>query len=168
MTYESVHAGPEGPGDARPTAMQIIEDEKLVNQFTDKVFLVTGGSSGIGIETARAVYATGAHVYITARDVKKGQEVTDEIKASLPDSKGKIDVLKLELDSLQSVKDCAAEFLGKSKQLNVLINNAGTVTSCNSITASCTMVLVLVHLNRRTANRKMVKAQLCMSGWQFS
>ncbi|CAL8469736.1 g9278 [Coccomyxa elongata] len=125
MTYESVHAAPEGPGDARPTAMQIIEDEKLINQLTDKVFIITGGSSGIGIETARAIYATGALVYITARDLKKGQEVADDIKASLPNSKGKIDVLKLELDSLQSVRDCAADFLGKSKQLNVLINNAG-------------------------------------------
>lgn len=48
-----------------------------------------------------------------------------EIAASLPSSKGKIDVLKLELDDLQSVRQCAADFLSKSKQLNVLITNAG-------------------------------------------
>lgn len=126
MSYEAAHKQPDGPGDARPTAMSIIKDEQLIDKLQGKVFLITGGSSGIGIETARAIYATGAHVYITARDIKKGQEVADEIAASNPDSKGKIEVLKLELDSLQSVKECAADFQSKSKQLNVLIENAGT------------------------------------------
>ncbi len=118
MTYESVHAAPEGPGDARPTAMQVIEDEKLINQLTGKVFIITGGSSGIGIETARAIYATGAHVFITARDVKKGQEVADDIKASLPNSKGKIEVIKLR------------------RQLWCLLNR--TRISCHSVSQSIT------------------------------
>lgn len=51
--------------------------------------------------------------------------MAQEIAASNPSSKGKIDVLKLELDDLQSVRECAADFLSKSKQLNVLITNAG-------------------------------------------
>lgn len=122
MSYVAAHASPNGPGDARPTAMAIVKDEDLFNKLTDKVFLITGGSSGIGIETARAI---GAHVFITARDIQKGQSVVDEIEASNPDSKGKIEVVKLELDSLQSVKECAADFLSRSKQLNVLITNAG-------------------------------------------
>lgn len=102
-----------------------MQDEGLVDKLQGKVFLITGGNSGIGVETARAIYATGAHVYITSRDVSKGEEVAKEIAASLPESKGKIDVLKLELDDLQSVRQCAADFLSKSKQLNVLITNAG-------------------------------------------
>ena len=105
--------------------MDIIKDEGLEGKLQGKVFLITGGNSGIGVETARAIYATGAHVFISSRDVKKGQEVAEEIAASLPSSKGKIDVLQLELDDLQSVKACAADFLSKSKQLNVLITNAG-------------------------------------------
>jgi hypothetical protein len=40
-----------GPGDARPTALKIIQDENLVGKMTDKVFLVTGCSAGIGPET---------------------------------------------------------------------------------------------------------------------
>lgn len=59
--YASVHNNPQGEGDARPTALQIIKDEGLINKMTDKVMLVTGSSSGIGIETVRALHATGAH-----------------------------------------------------------------------------------------------------------
>lgn len=107
--------------------MAIIEDEQLVNKLTDKVILITGCSSGIGVETARALHATGAHLFLTVRDMKKGEEVVKSILASNPTSQGKVELLKLELDSLQSVREGAAEFLKRSKQLNVLINNAGVM-----------------------------------------
>ena len=69
MSYEAAHANATGAGDGRPTAMDIIKDEGLVDKLQGKVFLITGGNSGIGVETARAIYATGAHVYITSRCV---------------------------------------------------------------------------------------------------
>ncbi len=69
MSYEAAHANVNGAGDGRPTAMDIIKDEGLVDKLQGKVFLITGGNSGIGVETARAIYATGAHVYITSRCV---------------------------------------------------------------------------------------------------
>ena len=70
--YAKAHEKPAGAGDARPTAMQIVEDEGLVGKLSDKVFLVTGVSSGIGIETMRALYATGGHVFGTVRNMQKG------------------------------------------------------------------------------------------------
>ena len=70
--YAKAHKNYSGPGDARPTALQIVEDEKLVGKLSDKVFLVTGVSSGIGIETMRALYATGGHVFGTVRNLEKG------------------------------------------------------------------------------------------------
>jgi NAD(P)-dependent dehydrogenase (short-subunit alcohol dehydrogenase family) len=124
--YAAAHATPAGPGDARPTALQIVEDEHLMNAWKGKVILITGASSGIGVETARALYATGAHLFLPVRDVSKGQAVAADIKASHPSSKGAIDVLELDLESLQSVRQCAAAFLSKSQQLNILICNAGT------------------------------------------
>ena len=60
--HASVHAVPQGPGDARPTALQIVRDEGLEGKLDDLVVLITGGSSGLGIETARAMAATGAQV----------------------------------------------------------------------------------------------------------
>jgi NAD(P)-dependent dehydrogenase (short-subunit alcohol dehydrogenase family) len=124
-TYEAVHANPNGPGDARPTAMAIVEDQGLVGKLADKVILVTGCTSGIGLETARALHATGAHLFITARDMQKGVHVLKDLLAGGLPGQGKIDLLELELDSLKSVRACAAKFLEKSKKLNVLINNAG-------------------------------------------
>ena len=61
-----------GPGDARPSALQIIKDEGLDGNTTHKVFIVTGASSGIGPETGHALAATGERVVLTVRDMKKG------------------------------------------------------------------------------------------------
>src|SRR4051812_21377591 len=125
--YASAHdrANLNGPGDARPTALQIVRDEGLISKLQDKVFLVTGVSSGIGIETLRALHATGAHVYGTVRSLSKGQAVVDEILASNPNG-GKIDLIEIELASFASIRKGAADFLAKSGgKLNVLINNAG-------------------------------------------
>ncbi len=71
--YAAAHVQPAGPGDARPTALQIVSDEGLLGALPGSVFLVTGCSSGIGVETARALHATGADVSLTVRDVAKGQ-----------------------------------------------------------------------------------------------
>ena len=58
--YAEAHLNATGAGDARPTALDIIKDEGLEGKLTGKVFFITGCASGIGIETARALSATGA------------------------------------------------------------------------------------------------------------
>ena len=120
--YESVHESPNGPGDARPSALQIIKDEKLEGQLAGKVILITGCSSGIGIETARTLFTTGATLYLTARDLTKA-------KAALPDliDSDRVHILQLDLESLDSVRACGSEFLSKSKTLNIFIANAGVM-----------------------------------------
>ncbi|KAH6908806.1 hypothetical protein BKA70DRAFT_1278886 [Coprinopsis sp. MPI-PUGE-AT-0042] len=117
-----------GAGDARPTALQIIEDEGLIGKLSDKVFLVTGVSSGIGIETLRALHATGAHIYGTVRDIAKGQKVVDDILAEKREGGGRIDLVELELDSFESIRKGAQDFLSKSGgKLNVIVANAGVM-----------------------------------------
>lgn len=122
--YAEHFTNQQGPGDARPTALQVIEDNGLTGKWAGKVVLVTGGTSGIGVETARALFSTGADVYITARDLKKAKDVTDDIRNSTQAS-GKLEVIEMDMDSLDSVKKAAKDFLAKSNQLNVLVNNAG-------------------------------------------
>lgn len=122
--YAEAHASPTGPADERPAALQIIKDEGLVNMLTDKVMLVTGSSSGIGVETARALHATGAHIFMQVRDMEKGEEVLQDIKAN-SEGKGTIELVKMDLDSFASVRAAAAEVLKKTDKMNVLVNNAG-------------------------------------------
>ncbi|RBR11241.1 uncharacterized protein FIESC28_09125 [Fusarium coffeatum] len=128
--YADVHVNPQGPGDARPTALQIVKDEGLIGKLTDKVILITGGNSGIGLETAKVLRATGATIYITARDSDKIEKAIEEIK-SYPEAKSEAPVygIELRLDSFTSVRAAAKDFLEKEKKLNVLVLNAGTMAT---------------------------------------
>lgn len=118
--YREAHVSPKGADDARPSALQIIKDEGLEGKLSDKVALITGCSSGLGIETARAISTTGARVYCCVRNTSKGEKALEGILEP-----GRVEMLTLDLNSLESVRACAREFLSKSKQLNILINNAG-------------------------------------------
>ena len=69
--YAAVHQSSKGPGDARPTAHQIIDDEKLHDKLPGKTILITGCFSGLGVHTAQALYKTGATLYLTARISQK-------------------------------------------------------------------------------------------------
>jgi NADP-dependent 3-hydroxy acid dehydrogenase YdfG len=60
------------------------------------------------------------------RDIKRGQEVLEEILASSEGS-GKLELLEMELDSLKSVRAGANEWLKRSNKLNVLVSNAGNI-----------------------------------------
>ncbi|KAJ5897705.1 short-chain dehydrogenase [Penicillium tannophilum] len=128
--YTKVHQSPKGPGDARPTALQIVKDAGREDALTDKVILITGCSSGLGIETARALYVTGATLYLTARDLEKAKSALGEIIAS-----PRVHLLHLDLNSLASVRACAKEFLSKSDTLNILIANAGVMACPEGRTA---------------------------------
>ncbi|KAL0019403.1 hypothetical protein WJX77_008568 [Trebouxia sp. C0004] len=125
--YAAVHGDPTGPGDGRPSALQIIKDERLPGALKGKVVFTTGCSSGIGVETARALHSTGADLYLTVPDMQKGHDVVKDILASSGSNQSKLELLHLELDSLQSVRDCAQHFLSSGRSLNVPINNAGVM-----------------------------------------
>lgn len=113
-----------GPGDARPTALQIIKDEGLEGKMPDKVFIVTGASAGIGVETGRALAATGGKVFLTARDLKKAEVACKSFLEP-----GRVELLEMDNSSLASVRAAAETFLSKSKKLNVLVNNAGIMAA---------------------------------------
>ncbi|OQU93607.1 hypothetical protein CLAIMM_00091 [Cladophialophora immunda] len=121
--YANDHRNPNGPADARPNALKIIRDQALDGALAGKVFFITGCTSGLGLETARAIHATGADIYFTGRETEKGREIRN---ALLRDGKpGKAEYIEMHLDSLESVRTAAAEFLKRSDKLNVLICNAG-------------------------------------------
>ncbi|KAA6416115.1 MAG: hypothetical protein FRX48_00834 [Lasallia pustulata] len=124
--YSEVHKSSNlrGPGDARPTALQIIKDEGLEGAMPDKVFIVTGASAGIGVETGRALAATGGKVFLTVRDLKKGAAACSSFLEP-----GRVELLEMDNNSLASVRAAAKSFLSKSDKLNVLVNNAGIMAA---------------------------------------
>ncbi|KAF9234415.1 hypothetical protein BU15DRAFT_52625 [Melanogaster broomeanus] len=105
------------PGDARYS----VDD---IPDMSGKVVLVTGGTAGIGKETARVLLTKNAKVWITARDRSKGEATLRELKSNT----GKdAHLLLMDLANLKGIKAAAEEFLGKETQLNVLFNNAGVM-----------------------------------------
>jgi len=93
--------------------------------LTGKLALVTGGSSGLGAETARALASQGARVVLTARDVAKGEAVAEEIRESTGNTG--VEVEELELASLASVRSFAERFIARDEGLQILVNNAGVM-----------------------------------------
>lgn len=84
----------------------------------DQTFIVTGGYSGIGIESVRALVAAGAHVIVPARNRKKAEAALAEMKAS-------VIIADMDLGDLNSVRKFTDQFNAEYKNLNGLINNAG-------------------------------------------
>src|SRR3989344_5022600 len=89
------------------------------------VIFITGGTSGIGKETVKALAATGATIVFTARDSERGEEARKEILKETGNSK--VDYLVYDLASFASIRKCVREFEERWKRLDVLINNAGVL-----------------------------------------
>jgi NAD(P)-dependent dehydrogenase (short-subunit alcohol dehydrogenase family) len=99
-----------------------------------KRILVTGVSAGIGVETARTLAAHGANVIGTARDLAKGETATAQIRKDAATNGGSFELIKLDLASLASVRNCADQLLRKREALDVIIANAGVMATPFSYT----------------------------------
>jgi NAD(P)-dependent dehydrogenase (short-subunit alcohol dehydrogenase family) len=100
-------------------------DATDIPDLTGKQFLITGGTSGIGKETARELARAGAHVTITARNPAKGAATVAEI------ARDRVDYKLLDLADLSSVRTFAKEF---TSPIDVLILNAGVMATPFSLT----------------------------------
>jgi NAD(P)-dependent dehydrogenase (short-subunit alcohol dehydrogenase family) len=134
--YADVHKELNGPGDARPTALQVIKDCNAAGTLKGKTILITGTSSGIGVETARALYETGAQLFLTARDIPKLEKVIEDIVSnSSAKDVPRPQAVEIHLDSLDSVRKGAEDFKQRANgQLNILICNAGVMACPQSQT----------------------------------
>ena len=95
--------------------------------------LVTGVSAGIGVETARALAAHGAQVVGAARDLSKAQAATEQIRSQATRD-GSLQLVQLDLASLESVRRCADGLLAAGKPFDVIIANAGVMACPKSTT----------------------------------
>ncbi|MED6135832.1 Short-chain dehydrogenase TIC 32, chloroplastic [Stylosanthes scabra] len=94
-------------------------------QVTDGIYatgltaIVTGANSGIGSETARVLAMRGVHVIMGVRNVNSAQNVKESILKEIPS--GKIDIMELDLSSMESVRKFALQFNSSGLPLNILI-----------------------------------------------
>lgn len=101
---------------------------------TGKVFIVTGGASGLGYVLSRILYGSGGKVYILARSRERVDQAIANIKSFYEkkghdNQLGAVEFIPMDLMDFNSVKSAALEFLdreGPDGRLDVLFNNAGT------------------------------------------
>lgn len=107
--------------DATSTTDQVIEGISLEG----KLAVVTGASSGLGVETSRVLAAAGATVIMVARDMDKLEAVAQELRNAHPGAQ--LQTQHMDLADLDSVRSAATEILLYNPTIQLLINNAGVM-----------------------------------------
>jgi NAD(P)-dependent dehydrogenase (short-subunit alcohol dehydrogenase family) len=89
----------------------------------DKICMVTGATSGIGLVTARALARQGAHVVVVGRHLERTNRVVEQIQVSTGNAR--VEPMIADLSVQAQVRSLAAAFNGRYQRLDVLVNNAG-------------------------------------------
>lgn len=98
------------------------EQKKSSADMTGKICIITGATSGVGLEAAKRLAKGGAHIVMVCRNTKKAEDISTEIKAAyhVP-----VDVVIADFSRLGDVRRAAGEILDRYAKIDVLINNAG-------------------------------------------
>ncbi|MBG0850362.1 SDR family NAD(P)-dependent oxidoreductase [Streptomyces spinoverrucosus] len=105
---------------ANTTAAEVVDGVDLHGRRA----VVTGASSGIGVETARALASAGADVTLAVRDTTAGARAAARLEAELPPTSGKFTVAQLDLADRSTVSAFVADWTGP---LHILVCNAGVM-----------------------------------------
>ena len=92
-------------------------------ELSGKVFIVTGGNTGIGAAIVQQLAQRGGHVALVSRNRDKGEAAVQAIRAAAPESA--VDLVIGDLSTVAAVSDLAATLLERYPRIDVLINNAG-------------------------------------------
>ncbi|MDF2476450.1 MAG: oxidoreductase [Sphingobacterium sp.] len=112
--YQGAQQQPIGSGfNAESTANDVIQNIDLTGKFA----IVTGGNTGIGLETTKVLAAAGATVIIPARDIEKAKKNLEGIR--------NVEIVAMDLMSPTSIDAFAENFIASGRPLHLLINNAG-------------------------------------------
>jgi len=127
--------------DADSTTADILDGVSLDGRLA----LVTGASSGLGLETSRALAAAGCGVVMCARDAEKLARAVTQVRAAVPGAE--LDTLLMDLADLDSVRAAADDCCRRFGALDLLINNAGVMACPLMRTAQgCEMQFGTNHL----------------------
>ena len=98
-----------------------------IPDLTGKTIIVTGGNSGLGFESVKAFAQKGAKVVLASRSAEKGEKAKADILNEKP--KGSVEVELLDMADLESIKKFSERIHQKYSQIDVLLNNAGIMTT---------------------------------------
>lgn len=110
---------------ARRIGASVVFTEQDVPDLTGRIAVVTGASSGLGLENARALAQRGAHVILATRDPDRTAVATSRIQRAVPDAS--IEHLPLDLADLGSVSGAAAALGLQHERIDLVIANAGVM-----------------------------------------
>ncbi|RAO66676.1 uncharacterized protein BHQ10_002688 [Talaromyces amestolkiae] len=101
--------------------------EKDLPSLVGKVFIVTGGNAGVGLELVKILFSKGGTVYMAGRSATKIAAEIEAIQAAAGTelTEGKLKSLIVDLSDLSTIRSCASTFLSQESRLDVLFNNAG-------------------------------------------
>ena len=134
MGNSSAKTGASGLG-AKTTAKEVVEKYGKGQYLAGITAIVTGGNSGIGVETCKALLFAGARVILCSRSVAAGQKALEDEVAKpghggyIVDITKNVVVKELDLNSLKSVKKFCDQILVEEKHIDLLICNAGIMVS---------------------------------------
>jgi NAD(P)-dependent dehydrogenase (short-subunit alcohol dehydrogenase family) len=104
-----------------------------VPDLTGRIAVITGASSGLGLENARVLARRGAHVVLATRDPERTALATARIRRAVPDAR--LEHLPLDLADLTSVRGAAEALLAQHARIDVLVANAGVMGTPATTTA---------------------------------
>jgi NAD(P)-dependent dehydrogenase (short-subunit alcohol dehydrogenase family) len=111
-----------------------------------KVCLITGGTSGVGLETARGLAQVGATVVIVGRNADKSARTTERLRAETRNQS--INFMLADLSSQAQIRALASEFKRRYDRLDVLVNNAGALFMSRTLSVDgIEMTFALNHLS---------------------
>lgn len=99
--------------------------EKDIPSLVGKVYIVTGGNSGIGFEVVKILHSRGGTVYMAGRNLHKINAAIEAIRSAHLGSTGDVKSLLLDLADLNTIPACVSSFLAQESRLDVLWNNGG-------------------------------------------
>ena len=94
--------------------------------------LITGANTGIGFATAEELVKQGQHVILACRNPQKAQAAQEKLRAL---NQGQVDVVTLDLNSLEQTRKAAEQIADQYGQLDALVNNAGVFAKTKQLTA---------------------------------